>query len=148
MKPVKTKTLLINRSGSKKVEDCWSRLNASRAARNPIAGRMFVTSALNNVRVFVLHTKSSTLAFVRNTDTEHLFITATSVNSFNAFKCCKMKHVYAKPMNESTLQVNFSGMIMLKNTSYRCNFLLPMTGGAPIKHVNWRHKYHYIQLEL
>jgi len=34
------------RSGSKKVQDCWSHLNASRAARNSFAGRMFVTSGL------------------------------------------------------------------------------------------------------
>jgi len=32
------------RSGSKKVQDGWSRLNASRAARNSFAGRMFITS--------------------------------------------------------------------------------------------------------
>ena len=34
------------RSGPKKVQDCWSRLNASRAARNSFAGRMFVTPVL------------------------------------------------------------------------------------------------------
>jgi len=34
------------RSGSKKVQDCWSLLNASQAARNSFAGRMFVTPDL------------------------------------------------------------------------------------------------------
>jgi len=47
---LKTKKLFINknkiRSGSKKVQDCWSRLNASRAARISFAGRMFVTLEL------------------------------------------------------------------------------------------------------
>jgi len=37
MKPVKIAKV---RSGSKKVQDCWSRLNASWAARNSFAGRM------------------------------------------------------------------------------------------------------------
>ena len=46
---LKTKKLFINRSGSKKVQDCWSRLNASRAARNSFAGPMFVTSGLMQV---------------------------------------------------------------------------------------------------
>ena len=36
------------RSGSKKIQDCWSHLNASQAARNSFAGRMFVTSALDH----------------------------------------------------------------------------------------------------
>jgi len=54
---LKRKKLFINRSGSKKFQDCWSHLNASRAARNSIVGRMFITSALNNARVFVPHTK-------------------------------------------------------------------------------------------
>jgi len=53
MKPVtKRKNLFTHRnkikSGSKKVQDCWSRLNASRAARNSFAGRMFVSPVLKN----------------------------------------------------------------------------------------------------
>jgi len=34
---------------SKKVQDCWSRLNTSRAARNSFAGRMFVTSGPDEI---------------------------------------------------------------------------------------------------
>jgi len=45
MKAIKNEKKKI-RSGSKKVQDCWSRLNASQATRNYFAGRMFVTSAL------------------------------------------------------------------------------------------------------
>jgi len=30
------------------VQDCWSRLNASRATQNSFAGRMFVTSGLEH----------------------------------------------------------------------------------------------------
>jgi len=39
------KKLFINRN---KQQDCWSRLNASRAAQNSFVGRMFVTSALDH----------------------------------------------------------------------------------------------------
>jgi len=44
MKLLKTKKKI--RSESKKVQDCWYRLNAPRAARNSFAGRMFATSGL------------------------------------------------------------------------------------------------------
>ena len=37
--------MFINRN---KQQDCWSRLNASRAAQNSFVGRMFVTSALDH----------------------------------------------------------------------------------------------------
>jgi len=55
MKPVKNEkncSLEVQRleaGGSNKVQNCWSRLNASRAAQNSFAGRMFVTSALNGL---------------------------------------------------------------------------------------------------
>jgi len=36
------------------VQDCWSRLNASCAARNSFAGRMFITPGLNDGIWFLL----------------------------------------------------------------------------------------------
>jgi len=91
---LKRKKLFINRSKSKKFQDCWSHLNASRAARNSVVGRMFVTSALNNARVFVPHTKNSTLAFVRNTDTEHQVFLLNKIPCYSSQPTC-FRAIYA-----------------------------------------------------
>ena len=50
------------------VQDCWSRLNASRAARNSFAGRMFVTPDLDTGKT---HTKLTKQGLSRNLTCRH-----------------------------------------------------------------------------
>jgi len=48
MKPVKNEKIIHQqKQTTNEIHNCWSRLNASRTARNSFVGRMFVTPALN-----------------------------------------------------------------------------------------------------
>jgi len=49
MKPLKTKKIVHQqKQTTKKVQDCWSCMNASWAARNSFVGRMFVNPVLTH----------------------------------------------------------------------------------------------------